>query len=371
MSGDDTRRSDGLCRAAPEWLVLSVNNFCNLHCRMCDVGLGETGTPFYENLVGSGPGSMDRDLYLRILDEAASFAPPPRIGLAYTEPLLHREIVDFCREAARRKLYSSVTTNGYLLPVRAQGLLEAGLDEITVSVDGPAETHARVRRSADSYERLYRGIERLNELSRGRRRRPRVQLSYTITVDNYTAMTELAKDVEPLVPDLLTFSHLNFVTQEMADLHNAAYPHPGLRVARSNLGTMDLDRIDLDALWSALGELRAYAAGARFPVQAVPDFSRREELERFYRSPLLFVGGRDCADPFRMLLIQTDGEVIPAHGRCYHLRLGKVPGESLGSIWNGRAAIEFRKRLRDAGGSLPACARCCGVIGKKGSGKSP
>lgn len=23
---------------APEWLVLGVNNACNLHCRMCDVG---------------------------------------------------------------------------------------------------------------------------------------------------------------------------------------------------------------------------------------------------------------------------------------------------------------------------------------------
>ena len=62
LRGDDLARTDGICRASPEWLVLCINNFCNLHCKMCDVGRGEEGTVFYANLVGSRPQNMSLGL---------------------------------------------------------------------------------------------------------------------------------------------------------------------------------------------------------------------------------------------------------------------------------------------------------------------
>ena len=37
---------------APHWLVLGVNNVCNLHCRMCDVGTETINTNFAQNLIG-------------------------------------------------------------------------------------------------------------------------------------------------------------------------------------------------------------------------------------------------------------------------------------------------------------------------------
>ena len=35
----------------PEWLVLGVNNICNLHCKMCDVGTAFTNSNFYYHLM--------------------------------------------------------------------------------------------------------------------------------------------------------------------------------------------------------------------------------------------------------------------------------------------------------------------------------
>ncbi len=94
--GPDVERPDGRCRFAPEWLILCINNFCNLKCRMCDVGLGEQASVFFANMVGNDPGSMSLDLLKRVLDSAAEFRPRPKIGLAFTEPLNHARIVDFC-----------------------------------------------------------------------------------------------------------------------------------------------------------------------------------------------------------------------------------------------------------------------------------
>ena len=105
--GDDYDRPDGHCRLGPEWLVLVVNNFCNLHCRMCDVGLGESASVFWTHMIGDDRRNMSLEMLVTILDQASAFRPRPRIGLAFTEPLIHPRIVDFCRAAVDRGFFCS------------------------------------------------------------------------------------------------------------------------------------------------------------------------------------------------------------------------------------------------------------------------
>ncbi len=370
MLGDDLARDDGRCRLAPEWLVLVINNFCNLHCRMCDVGLGESGSVFWAHMIGENRRNMPIELLETILDQAAAFRPRPKIGLAFTEPLIHPRIVELCRLVSSRGFFCSITSNGLNLPRLAEPLVDAGLDEITVSLDGPEEVHDRIRGRRGSFRSAREGVERLNR-ARGRERRPRVKFSYTITDQNPTAMVEFVRAVEDLRPAAFCFSHLNFITDEMAAAHNAV-AGGDYAVARSNLGVIEPERIDIDAMWAALGALKTYARSRPdFPVLTiVPDVTAREELDVYYRDHLRFVGGRQCTDPWKMLMVRTDGTVIPAHSRCYNVPLGNVNESSLSAMWNGSRATAFRRGLKAAGGTLPACARCCGVIGKPARGEA-
>lgn len=353
---------------SPRWLVLVVNNFCNLHCRMCDVGIPETGSAFFAHLVGPAPRNMTAGLLHEVLDQAAAFSPRPRIGLAYTEPLLHPKITELCTSIVRRGFHCAITTNGFLLPRLAPQLVEIGVQEITVSVDGPAPVHDRIRGRSGSFEALHRGLE---ELRRTKARldapSPAVRFSYTITDQNYTAMCAFLRTVESLQAESFIFSHVNFISDVMAARHNASH-HGEWAMARSNLGAMDLAAIDLDAMWAALQELKRYGRERMLRVTIVPDLEEPEELAVYYRQPLRFIGGLTCTDPWRMMMIKTDGTVIPAHGRCYNVPVGNLTESSLAAIWNGARFQTFRRTLRDAGGSLPACARCCGVIGKPREG---
>ena len=364
--GEDYDRADGRCRLGPEWLVLVINNFCNLKCKMCDVGLGESESVFYAHLIGDDPRNMPLGLLETILDQAAGFFPKPRIGLAYTEPLIHVHIRDFCRAIVERGFFCAITTNGFLLPRLAESLVEIGVQEITVSIDGPEQVHDRVRGRKGSFRNLYQGIERLNVAqAKAGKALPVVRFSYTLTDENYTDMLEFVRQVEGLRPASFNFSHLNFITAEMAEAHNALYGGE-LEVARSNLGTMDLDAINVPAMWQALAELKAYARSQPGfpPLTIVPDFRSPEGIEIFYRQPLAFISGRNCTDPWRMLLVKTDGTVIPAHGRCYNFPVGNVAETALPELWNSARIRGFRQTLKEAGGTLPACSRCCGVIGK-------
>lgn len=366
LKGDDYRRRDGRCLLAPEWLVLVVNNFCNLKCKMCDVGLGESESVFFAHLVGEDPRNMSLELLEEILSQAGRFSPKPKIGLAYTEPLIHKDAVAFCRRIVDRGFFCAVTTNGSTLPRLAEDLVDLGLDEMTVSVDGPEDVHDKVRGRRGSFRKLYEGVDRVNEAKRRRSTsRPVVRFSYTITDENATHMVDFVRQVEDLSPASFCFSHLNFITEEMAAAHNAS--HRGAwAVSRSNLGTIDPGAIDLEAMWRSLRDLEAYAAARPgFPELAiVPDLESVSDLEVYYREPLRFIGGRACTDPWRMMMVRTDGTVIPAHGRCYDVPVGRVTETGLAEIWNHDRYRGFRTALKDEGGSLPACARCCGVINK-------
>jgi MoaA/NifB/PqqE/SkfB family radical SAM enzyme len=117
-------------------------------------------------------------------------------------------------------------------------------------------------------------------------------------------------------------------------------------------------------MWEALRELKAYSRSRSLPVKVVPDLSSPSALKTYYRQPLRFIGGRRCTDPWHMLMVRTDGTAIPAHSRCYDVPVGNINTEPIASIWNSEPFRQFRRLLQENGGTLPACARCCGVIGK-------
>jgi hypothetical protein len=160
-------------------------------------------------------------------------------------------------------------------------------------------------------------------------------------------------------------SQLNFVSDGMARAHNAVHDGP-LTVTRSSLGAMDPSRFDPEVIWSELQLVREEARS--WPdtrLTLTPDFVDVGEVALYYREPERFVGTRTCRDPWRMAMVRSDGTLLPAHGRCYHVPLGNVAQASLVDLWNGPALRGFRGTLQAAGGSLPACARCCGVIGRR------
>jgi MoaA/NifB/PqqE/SkfB family radical SAM enzyme len=364
LLGDDVARTDGACRLAPEWLVLDVNNVCNLHCAMCDVGLGDRTTAFWSNLIGPDPRDMTLEMLERVLEQARGFFPRPRIALALTEPLIHPRILELCRAVTSRGFHCAITSNGSRLPRLAAGLVEAGLGELTLSVDGPPEVHDRIRGRRGSFEELYQGALAL-AAARGDASEPRLSVSLTVSDANQAHIADAVRSVLPLRPQRVMVSQLNFISDEMARAHNGMHGGP-LAVSRSSLGAMDPSRFDADLIWRGLQAVREEARSwSATRLTLTPDFEDADEVARYYREPERFVGTRTCRDPWRMAMVRSDGTLLPAHGRCYHVPLGNVTQASLTELWNGPALRGFRRTLQQGGGSLPACSRCCGVIGRR------
>ena len=341
---------------SPEWLVLGVNNVCNLHCKMCDVGVKYEDSNFYTNLVGTRPINMPIELIRRIIDQAAEHFPSVKLGYAFTEPLVYPHLIESLEYASEKKLFTSITTNGLTLRQKAEGLSKAGLNEVYLSLDGPPEIHNEIRGHKSSFQKAMQGIEALLEQPE----HPTISIFCVITEWNIGHLEEFLDLFRHLPLKQVGFMHTNYTPQDLADRHNrifgAEYP-----ATASNMEEINLDKMDLDVLWKEMVNIKK--KDYPFPVTFSPEVESRERLQVFYHRPEeLF--GRRCQDVFRNLMIKSDGSIIPAHGRCFNLQIGNLYEQELDNLWNSSILARFRQTLNRAGGLLPACSRCCSAFGK-------
>ena len=143
----------------PIHLDIEVTNRCNLKCTFCDK------LPY---LSQDQFGDIDMTLYKKIIDEGRE-RDLCSIKLSYRgEPLLHPRLAEMVAYAKRQGVIDIYfNTNAMLLsPKKAQELIEAGLDRISISIEGTdPEAFERERRGAKFYK-IIENIDRLLEIRR-------------------------------------------------------------------------------------------------------------------------------------------------------------------------------------------------------------
>ncbi len=321
---------------------------------MCDVGVNYNESNFYQNLMGTQPLHMPLDLFKKIADQAAKYYPNTKLGYAFTEPLVYKHLYESLKYAAERKLFTSVTTNALNLRKIADKLIDAELDELYVSLDGPADIHNEIRGYNQSFEKAVEGIDYLFH----QKRKPKISIYCVITQWNIGRLKEFLDYFKDYPLAHIGFMHTNYTPDALAERHNLHYGNL-YHATASNMKDIDITSYDLNALHAEILEIKQkkYA----FPVSFSPEITDKEKLIGFYHHPEKF-HGKKCYDVFNTIMIKSNGDVIPAHGRCYNLKIGNLYEDTLPAIWNSGVIAKFRNDLNKAGGLLPACSRCCSAF---------
>jgi Fe-coproporphyrin III synthase len=338
----------------PEWLVLGVNNTCNLHCKMCDVGVDYTASNFYQNLVGTSPLHMPLDLFKKIADQASIYFPNVKLGYAFTEPLVYSQLYESLKYARDKNLFTSITTNALSLKKWADKLIEAELDELYISLDGPADIHNQIRGNSKSFEKAIEGIDYLLT----QKKRPSISIFCVITEWNIGRLKEFADYFKAYPLKQVGFMHTNYTPDSLAMEHNGIYGAK-YHATASNMKDINIGKYDLSVLMEEIHEIKN--SHYPFKISFSPEINDHLSLTSFYHEPGKLFGKR-CNDIFRAVMIKSNGDVIPAHGRCYNITIGNLYQENLKDIWNSAVVSRFRKDVMNAGGLLPACSRCCSAF---------
>lgn len=128
---------------------------CNCNCRHCDLGGLRPG----EERIGPAD-------YARL----TAMYRPPLVQISGGEPLLREDIVDIVSAVkhAHEPTYVIVVTNGVLLNRDIyQRLREAGMNQLSISLDFPDERHDEFRRHKGLFRHLERTLPELAALGHG------------------------------------------------------------------------------------------------------------------------------------------------------------------------------------------------------------
>ena len=125
---------------------------CNLACRHC-------GSDCLKDIQSS---EMPIEHFLPVLDEIAQHQPPRSIMVSTVggEPLVRKDLIECGRQITSRGFHWGLVTNGHLLDREMLArLTNAGLDSISVDIDGVKDDHNWLRNSTDSFDRAMRAVD--------------------------------------------------------------------------------------------------------------------------------------------------------------------------------------------------------------------
>ena len=146
----------------PLLVDIELSSVCNLKCPMCYTITEEFGERVNTK-------RMDVELFKKIIDEIAGKVPAIRLSLR-GEATLHPKFVELIRYAKQAGIseVSTLTHGGKLKPKYVEQIIDAGIDWITISVDGVWDTYEKIRKPL-KFEDLYNNIKSIHEIKKKRK----------------------------------------------------------------------------------------------------------------------------------------------------------------------------------------------------------
>jgi MoaA/NifB/PqqE/SkfB family radical SAM enzyme len=260
------------------------------------------------------------------------------VVLSGGEPLMHSDLFRCCRLLRERRIRTTILSTGLLLERHAAQIVES-VDEVIVSLDGPAPVHDRIRRVPGAFALLARGVAAILL----RDAYFSIAARSTVQRENFLDLRETAAAAQAL--GLRSISYL------AADLTSTAFNRPErwspgrqseIALSENEVPLLEDEIEALISEWGASGFVREDAAKLR-----------RIALHYKAHLGLCDAVAPRCNAPWVSAVIEADGSVRPCF---FHPPIGRLNGGGLLEVLSARQATAFRSGLSVA--ENPTCRRC-------------
>jgi MoaA/NifB/PqqE/SkfB family radical SAM enzyme len=320
----------------PVCLYLETTNRCNLLCTTCP--------RTYEQLEPEA--DMPWSLFTQIIDQYPNIARVVLHGVG--EPMLVKDLAERVAYLKARNIYVLFNTNGTVLnETNGRALIEAGLDELRVSLDAADPAVYQMVRGKDFFSKIVENVRNFTRLQRELDApRPVVSLWLTglrETVDQLPNFVRLAHsvDVREVYLQRLVFFDSPQSEHSLARAESALFEHTTAREEA-------LIR-EAESIAAQLGIVFS-ASGAVDPGESI----HRKQTENPWSL---------CRRPWSLMYITANGRVLPCCIAPFSMKgygaftLGDATQSSLREIWNGPEYQRFRAGLLTSA-PPPSCTNC-------------
>ncbi len=296
---------------------------------------------------------LSAEQYEQTLNELSKFKPA--IILCGGEILLYPQWQKFMKMLTERDMPMTLITNGTHLRQAAETLVELGLNQLIVSIDGPAPVHDKIRGREGAFNRAIAGIKKVAAIKKEAGiKYPLISLNSTILADNWDSLDKIADLADKLQIDKVTYLHPNFLDKNLWQQH--------LQVFSSKIGDLSaewggfirsMSDYDADKLAAKIEYIKKQKYSSL--ITFLPDFSA-DDIKKYYQDGL-FQSKRfsqKCLGPWKTVNIHPDGKVSP----CLGYSIGNILDKPFKEIWRGEKMRDFRQVVSEDM-PFPACSRCC------------
>jgi MoaA/NifB/PqqE/SkfB family radical SAM enzyme len=324
-----------IATAEPVCLYLETTNRCNLLCETCP--------RTFEEL--EPPADMSWELFTSIVDQYPNIQRVVLHGVG--EPMMVAELPAMVRYLKTRGTYVLFNTNGTLMrEKKSRELIEAGLDELRISLDAAEPKAFEMVRGRDLFDRIVRNVKSF------------VALKTQMGADKLRVslwLTGLRETMEQL-PAFIRLA--DGIGVREVHLQRLVFPDAGFGLARQESSLFERrDAEDGAVLLEA--ERIAAELGVMFDASgaADPEVSlRRAEGDAPWSL---------CRRPWSLMYFTAHGRALPCciapfsmHG-YENFTLGDARAQTLPGIWNSPAYQSFRAALLSD--APPRACEGCGL----------
>lgn len=326
----------------PRQINIFVTNRCNLNCPMCLNSVYRK-----ENL---GESDLDISLMAKILPELKKYKP--FIYITGGEPLLNRDIFKIISLFSANGIFTSLTTNGFILESFAQKIIDSGLEFISVSLDHFEEgKHDKGRGVKTSYKRLIRGLEKLVAL---RKNTPsNIKINTVITKDNYKQLSKMYDFIEKLGIDEWSIQHYSFVNPATNKLIRNYVNKNGIGRYFEGVLINNNSYFEKEEVTVLLQQLEDVIKKNRYYKTKISIKPKMDNVFSYYQGK--FPSNKStCALTFDAITIIERSKVT----LCLAYEIGSLDkAESLKELWQSKKTLKFQKLISRVK-LLPSCFRC-------------
>lgn len=286
----------------PYVLLVDPSSICNLRCKWCPSG-------YDDKIAATGRAQqiMDFSMFERIVEQAGDYETPFRVLRLYKEgePLINPSfprMVELAKKSGHFKRVDT-TTNGLLLSERLnREIVDAGLDQINISVNGVNE------------EQIYNNTGRHVDFKQ-----------YVNNIIDFCKNSGNCTVYVKSIKDILSEKE----QQEFFDIFGEY-----------------ADRVYLERLSPAWPAFDVNQSGYRF--ENVGNYEQPVENRKV------------CPYLFYIMVINSDGSVSTCVGDWKHLQVvGNIQNERIYNIWNGELQKKYQlQHLNGEKNTFEMCRNC-------------
>ena len=301
---------------------------------------------------------MEWATYEALLNCLADFPELKEIAFSgFGEPLLHERLPDMVKLAHERGIRTELTTNAMLLnPAMASKLIDAGIDQVVVSIDGASDkTHSSIRPGA-TLNGILRNIESLNRIGMRSSRKPvRIGIEFVAMRSNINDLPKLRVIANRIEASFIIVTNLLPYTSELENeilynLNATGYESDGTPFVPLWI----LPHIDWNAeTQGPLSQLMRQKPKIQFLDM---NLEKRRKFCPFIMKDSIAIAWHGGVSPCPPLLHSYTCFILNRKKFFRNCQFGKLPGQDLKEIWMNSDYSAFRQRVRKF--DFPLCTDC-------------